>query len=69
MINLAGSLLRHGATTGGGALAAVGALASDPATTVVGAVLAVAGFALSAYKEVTRHKLDLEIERHERMRE
>jgi hypothetical protein len=67
MINLAGSLLRHGATAGGGALAAIGAVAADPLTAGVGAVLTIGGFLMSAYKEVTRHALDLEIERRERL--
>ena len=66
--SLAGSVIRHGATTGGGVLAGLGAAAQDPMAAAGGLVLAIGGFALSAYKEVTRHNLDLDIERHERLR-
>lgn len=67
LTSLAGSVVRHGATTGGGLLAGLGAAAQDPMATASGLLLAVGGFALSAYKEVTRHNLDLDIERHERL--
>jgi hypothetical protein len=62
-----GSLMRHGATSGGGALTALGVVGGDPVAAAVGAVLTIGGFFVSAYKEKTRHDLDLDIERHERL--
>jgi hypothetical protein len=64
---VAGSLIRHGATAGGGAVGAFGVLAEDPLSMGVGAILTVGGFLMSMYKEKTRHDLDLELERHERL--
>jgi hypothetical protein len=64
---VAGSLVRHGATSGGGALAALGVIGEDPIAAGVGAALTLGGFLMSAYKEKTRHDLDLELERHERL--
>jgi hypothetical protein len=65
--SIAGSLVRHGATSGGGALAALGVVSGDTVSTAVGGILALGGFLMSAYKEKTRHDLDLELERHERL--
>jgi hypothetical protein len=46
---------------------AFGVLAEDPLSMGVGAILTVGGFLMSMYKEKTRHDLDLELERHERL--
>jgi hypothetical protein len=69
LTGLLGSLVRHGATTTGGILAGAGAVTQEPTALVTGAFLAVGGFVMSAYKEKTRHDMELELERMRRIRE
>lgn len=66
---IVGSVLRHSATAGGGAISALGLATEETGAMAFGMIMALAGLAVSIYKEKTRHDMELEVERIKRLKD